>query len=67
VCNSYLKYKLPSFCVEQLPRISINLDELDFLYDIFITPKNKEGNSSIFMNKNLYNLLQQMDKTIIEK
>lgn len=57
LCNSYLKFKLPSFCIEQVP-IDINLHEIKFFYYIFITPKNKEGNSSIFMNKNLYNLLQ---------
>jgi hypothetical protein len=50
VINSYLKYKIPSFCVKQLPNY------LNFLkYYIFITPKDKDGISSIYMNKNLYN------------
>ncbi len=50
--NSYLKYKLPSFCVRTIPSVS-----LPFQYPyIFITPKNKEGISSIYMNKKLYNL-----------
>jgi len=50
--NSYLKYKLPSFCVRAIPSVC-----LPFQYPyIFITPKNKEGISSIYMNKKLYNL-----------
>ena len=50
--NSYLKYKLPSFCVRMIP-----LFILPFQYPtIFITSKNKEGISSIYMNKKLYNL-----------
>jgi hypothetical protein len=56
VINSYLKFKIPSFCIHQLP---MQLDISKYLYYIFITPKNKEGFSSIFMNKKLYNFLQK--------
>jgi len=54
-----LKYKLPSFCKEQLPMNLYDLNNFKYFYYVFITPKNKEGISSIYMNKNLYDLYKK--------
>ena len=52
--NSFLKYKLPSFCVQQIPN-----DSHYGVYNVFVTPKNNEGISGIYMNKKLYNFYKE--------
>jgi hypothetical protein len=58
--NCFLPYKIPSFCKEQLPLDMFQ--NSDVKYHIFIPPRDSNGNTSIFICKELHKLMIEKQK-----